>query len=53
MHSSVSSTIVTVWAFNPNCFLMNVPIRTSIIFLSRCEQTALKGLDESEIHKTA
>jgi hypothetical protein len=30
MHSPVSSTFVTLWAFNPNCFLINVSISISI-----------------------
>jgi hypothetical protein len=34
MHSSVSSTLVTVWAFNRNCFLINVSMSTSVRVLS-------------------
>src|ERR1035437_6845145 len=34
MYSSVSSTLVTVCAFSPSCFLINVSTSTSILFLS-------------------
>ena len=34
MHSPVSPTFVTVWAFKRNCFLINVSISTSVGFLS-------------------
>src|SRR5260370_16412458 len=34
MHSSVSSTFVTVWAFKRNCFLINVSMSTSGRLLS-------------------
>src|SRR3954471_20308452 len=30
MHSSVSSTLVTVWAFKRNCFLIKVSMSTSV-----------------------
>jgi hypothetical protein len=51
MNLSVSSTFVTVWAFNPNCFLRNVSMSTSTLFLGGVHQ-ALKELDESGIHRT-
>src|ERR1700686_3646439 len=51
MNLSVSSTFVTVWAFNPNCFLRNVSMSTSILFLGGLHH-ALKELDESGIHGT-
>ena len=31
----LSSTFLTVCAFNPSCFLMNVSMSTSILFPSR------------------
>src|SRR6185369_3337212 len=34
MHSSVSSTLVTVWAFKRNCFLIKVSMSTSVRVLS-------------------
>src|ERR1035437_9946304 len=34
LYSSVSSTLVTVCAFSPSCFLINVSTSTSILFLS-------------------
>src|ERR1700745_2092117 len=34
MNRSVSSTFVTVCAFNPSCFLRKVSISTSILFFS-------------------
>src|ERR1017187_6086809 len=34
LYSSVSSTLVTVCAFSPSCFLVNVSTSTSILFLS-------------------
>ena len=49
MYCSVSSTLVTVCAFNPSCFLMNVSMSTSIPLLSGLPRAALKGLDESRI----
>jgi hypothetical protein len=49
MYSSVSSTLVTVCAFNPNCFLMNVSMSTSIPLLSGPPTAALNRLDESRI----
>ena len=50
MNRSVSSTFITVWAFNLNCFLRNVSISTSILSSrgGACT-TALKELDESGI----
>jgi len=45
MNRSVSSTLVTVCAFNPSCFLRNVSTSTSIPSLSVAVTTALKGLD--------
>ena len=50
MNSSVSSTFVTVCAFNPSCFLMNVSMSTSIPFLSWLCATTLKRLDGSGFH---
>jgi hypothetical protein len=49
MYRSVSSTVVTVWAFNPSCFLMNVSMSTSIPLLSGLPRAALNTLDESRI----
>src|SRR5712692_11849659 len=49
MKLSVSSTSVTVWAFNPNCFLRNVSMSTSIPLLKGVHHT-LTQLDESGIH---
>src|SRR5437764_14240507 len=50
MYPSVSSTFVTVCAFNPSCFLRNVSTSTSILFLSMAITTALKRLDVWRIH---
>jgi hypothetical protein len=49
MNCSVSSTFVTVWAFNPNCFLRNVGMSTSILLLSGHTPQPSKELDESGI----
>src|ERR1035437_9241891 len=49
MYRSVSSTFVTVCAFNPSCFLRNVSISTSISSSLGPSTTALKELDGSGI----
>jgi hypothetical protein len=51
MNLSVSSTFVTVWAFNPNCFLRDVSTSTAILPFWGVHYT-LKELDESGIHAT-
>src|ERR1035441_5657273 len=53
LYSSVSSTLVTVCAFSPSCFLINVSTSTSILFLSmavnnspqriRCIEVSIPG----------
>jgi hypothetical protein len=50
MYRSVSSTLVTVCAFNPSCFLMNVSMSTSILFLSVAVNNNPQRLDESGFH---
>jgi predicted DNA-binding transcriptional regulator AlpA len=50
MYRSVSSTVVTVCAFNPSCFLRNVSMSTSITSSPGLSTTAaLKELDGSGI----
>src|SRR5713101_6561142 len=42
--SSRLSTFVTRWAFKPSCFLINVSMSTSVLFLSLvCLETTTKG----------
>jgi len=50
MAFSVSSTFVTVCAFNPNCFLRNVSMSTSILCLPVACKQASKRLDVSGFH---
>jgi hypothetical protein len=44
MYWSFSSTFVTVWAFNPNCFLINVSTSTSIRSFRGCHYKPSKDL---------
>src|ERR1700694_497457 len=42
--SSLLSTFVTRWAFKRSCFLINVSMSTSVLFLSLvCMETTTKG----------
>ncbi len=41
MNSSVSSTLVTVWAFNPSCFRLNVSMSTPILSFESLEKRTL------------
>src|ERR1035441_5196839 len=49
MYSSVSSTLVTVCAFSPSCFLINVSTSTSILFLSMAVNNSPQRIRCSEV----
>ena len=49
MYLSVSSTLVTVCAFNPSCFLINVSTSTSIRFLSMAINNYLRKVRRIEV----